>query len=87
MQLKIWLDDSNHLTFSLKLSSAVSGGYTDGPEVIAAVVSDSQLSNISEDQLIDLLGQTIDFLTTDQQSTGPEPDWRTEFLAATDQSK
>ena len=83
MQLKVWLDDNNTVTFALKLSSPGHGQPDIGPEIIAASVVDSKLSDIQENQLIDLMGQTADYFSVDHRSPGPAPDWREEFLAAT----
>lgn len=85
MQLQFRVDDNNSLTVDFKLSKASPGGFTDGPEIISAVVSDSKLSDLTADQLFDLAGQIVDYFSQPHQEPKPvaEGDWRHEFLEAT----
>lgn len=87
MQLTFRIDDSNYVTTDLRIQATGDDGYADGPEVIAAVVSDSKLSNIEQDQLLDLAADVLDFLAAKHPvKTGPRPDWyENEFLPATRQ--
>ena len=86
MQLKFWLDETNFLTVECTLSADDESGPDGFVEVTAAVIADSQLSNILQDQLLDIIGQIADHLGTAQQVPAPAADWRAEFLAATRQS-
>ncbi len=54
MQLKLWIDDNNQITFDLRLQSSGDNGSQARPELIAAVITDSQLSDIGQDGILDL---------------------------------
>lgn len=81
MQLQFRIDANNYATFTLKLQSASGQEYGTGPEVIAAVCSDKQLSNIAMDQLLSLVGATLDHVEAVQQPASPEvtEDWHPGF--------
>lgn len=80
MQLKIWIDDDNWLTIDLKLSETRISGSENGPEVIAAFVSDKKLSHIEIDEVFDIAGQAIDHLTAIVDTTPTKnDDWRDKF--------
>lgn len=84
MQLTFRIDDNNYLTFDLQLQASGPAGYQDGPELIAAAVSDSKLSQLEHDAVLDIAGQVVDYFSRDQQSTSPGPDWfEKEWLPAT----
>lgn len=80
MQFKIWIDDDNYVTVACEFQSNRSGGYEDGPEIIAATIVDKKLSNIEIDQLLDLAGGAVDLLTAKPAvATSPQEDWRDKF--------
>ena len=83
MQFTIRVDANNHLTVSTILRKSDDPQYADRPELAAATISDKQLSDITENQLFDILGQVIDHFThTDVPApTGPNEDWRENFRA------
>lgn len=83
MQLTIRIDDHNYLSISTKLEGPDPSQPENGPEVVAAVVTDSKLSDLEAPQLLDIVGQVVDHLTTVQQPPVPsdENDWRMAFRA------
>lgn len=84
MQFQIRIDDNNHLTIQFSLATAVPGGAEHGPEVASAIITDTELSDITTDDFFDLLGQVVDYFTVDQSPPDKQvADWRAEFLAAT----
>ena len=85
MQFQFRIDDNNCLTFDIRVQAAGSSGFETGPELVAAVISDSKLSNISEDAIIGLAADIVDFFSVKHPvSTGPSPDWfENEWLPAT----
>lgn len=83
MQLQFRIDDTNYVTVSFQLQKSGNSGFTDGPEVIAATIADSKLSDITNDQLFDLAAAVLEHFEQPQASSGTSPDWRSEFLEAT----
>ena len=66
MQLTFRIDDRNYLTFDLRFQTAGPGSYASGPELIAATVSDSKLSELSDADVIAIAEQVIDYCSRDQ---------------------
>lgn len=84
MQFQFRIDDNNYITFDLQLQAASVAGYQDGPELIAAIESDSKLSQLEHDAIFDIAGQIVDYFSRDQQQTSPGADWyEKEWLPAT----
>lgn len=84
MQLQFRIDDTNYVTIDLQLQTATLGGPATGPEVLAAVVTDSKLSRLSHDQLLDLVGQVVDYFSRSQEGQKTSADWfEEEWLPAT----
>jgi len=80
MQLTIRIDDTNFLTFDVKLQAVDSNQPAHGAEVISATVSDEQLSHIEADDLLDIAQQCIDAVTApDSDSVSFDDDWRVAF--------
>lgn len=83
MQLTFRIDDNNYISVSTKLEGPDPSQPENGPEVVAAVVIDSKLSDLEAPQLLDIVGQVVDHLTTVQQApvAPDENDWRVAFRA------
>lgn len=79
MQLQFRIDDNNYVVFQLELSAASPESGTDGPEVIATVVTESKLSDLSADELYDLAGQVCDQVGRAVPQPAQVADWRDEF--------
>lgn len=80
MQLQFRIDDTNYVTVQCELSKPRAGQSADGPEVTAAVVVDSKLSNLEIDDIFDVAGQILDHLTaTAPPAPSPNEDWRDMF--------
>lgn len=79
MQLKIWIDDNNYAVVALKLAEAGVGEPAGFPEVVAASVVDSKLSDLKVDQLFELVGQVCDHLEARATAPAPRDDWREKF--------
>lgn len=80
MQFQIRLDDSNHVTIDAQLDSGNAGLDEGGPEVVAAVITDKQLSHIQIDDLFDVVAQCFDILTAPAEApSNPNEDWRDYF--------
>lgn len=80
MQLKFWIDDSNYVTVLCQLEKPGPGEDESLPDVVAARVSDSKLSDIKVDQLLDIAGQIVDHLTQrEAPRVSPQDDWRDAF--------
>ena len=75
MQLTFRIDDNNFLTFDLQLQRVAGNESDAGPELIAAVVTDSKLSNISDDDLMRLVEQVVDYTARPQGADKPSGDW------------
>ncbi len=83
MQFQIWLDKSNFLTIDTELSATDDNGSEHGREVIAAVITNKKLSDITSDELIDIVAQTVDHLTSNVSPVSPQRDWRDDWLEKT----
>ena len=80
-QIELRVDDNNHITVAAELQAASPDESTDIPEVIAARVVNSKLSDLGQDQLLNTVGQIVDHLTTVQQAPVDRSgyDWRADF--------
>ncbi len=83
MQLQFWLDNDNRVVVDLQLSSVGNSGSESGPEVTAAIISDTKLSHIKADELLDIAGQALDHLEAGSSQPAPQADWREAWMAAT----
>jgi len=83
MQLTFRIDDRNYLTFDLRFQTAGPGSYASGPELIAASIADTELSQLTEADLFNLAAQIVDYFSRDQQAPKKAGDWYDEWLAAT----
>ncbi len=79
MQLKLWIDDNNQITFDLRLQSSGDNGSQARPELIAAVITDSQLSDIGQDGILDLASQVVGYFEANDASQRPAADWASEY--------
>ena len=84
MQLQFRIDDNNYLTYELHISSTGLGPDGNSPEVSAVTVNAqaTKLSNISDNQLLDVVDQVLGHLTA--PDSGPEThtpvdDWHEQF--------
>lgn len=78
MQLTFRIDGDNYITYQLKLSAADNYQPEDGPEVIAALVSESKLSQLEMDEFLGIVAQTLDHVTSAPARPVEETkdDWR-----------
>ena len=60
MQLQFRTQDGQYIIFDLQFQGFGGDGYQPDSELIAAIVSDSKLSNLDFDSFLDLAGQVID---------------------------
>lgn len=80
MQFTFRIDDANFVTFKLKLQDAGDQSFVDGPEVIAAIITEQALPDIEIDQLYSVAGQILDHVTTRvQEPVALKDDWRDAF--------
>ena len=85
MQFQIRIDDGNFVTVDASLSNVGQFGGEGVPEVGAAVVTNGKLSDLTQDQLFDVVGQCIDILTAKAADpVQPGPDWRDAFRRGQD---
>ena len=85
MQLQFRIDDNNFIAVNLTLSANDSNNSEHRPEVSAAVVVDSKLSDLSDVELLDLAGQALDYIQSEVSPAAKSPsgDWFTnEWLPA-----
>lgn len=75
MQLKFWLSDANYITVDVELDQASSNGPDNIPTVTKAIIADSQLSHVGEDQLLSVAGQVIDTLYSDAAAPAQTDPW------------
>ena len=83
MQLTLRIDDNNYLTYNISLSPPDGNGQDTGPEVGAASLADSKLSNLEHAQILGLTTDLIDYLESESSpaQSAPSGDWFTsEFL-------
>lgn len=79
MQFHIRLNDSNTLTISAQLSDVPSDN-TNGPAVASAVVTNVELSDISTDDFLYTLAESLDIiLQPEQEKAAVNEDWREAF--------
>lgn len=86
MQLTLRIDDNNFITLHLLTTPSGDTGPDAVPEVGAASIADSKLSNISQDQLLALTADALDYLQAEKSpaQASPAGDWFTnEWLPAT----
>lgn len=84
MQFQLRVDDDNYVTFALQLQRTVGASADDGPELIAATITDSKLSELSENDIYGLAEQLVDYLSRDQSPQDSPKDWfRDSWLPAT----
>jgi Zn-dependent membrane protease YugP len=84
MQLKIWINDSNYITYKLSLSASDNASNGLGPEVVDALIAEQKLSDITEAEILELTGQIIDHYdarNAPQAQPVVEEDWREAFRA------
>lgn len=87
MQFEFRIDDDNYIRFDLQLQGAGVSGYTDGPELLAATVSDKGVSKLSESEIVGIASQIVDYCSRDQSGGKAPSDWfEDEWLPATRQS-
>lgn len=79
MQLKIGLDDNNYITVAIQLQKADDNGPNHGPEIIAATITDTQLSDIGQAELLDIAAQTIGYFEANEASQRPAADWAADY--------
>ncbi len=90
MQLQLRIDDNNYVTIEFQLQTPDTNSPADGPELIAATVIDSKLSNLKSDELFDITGQVVDYFNRPQGAPERRPgyDWfNDEWLPATRNNK
>ncbi len=77
MQLQLRIDDGNFLDVTYTLQASSDGQPHSGPEVTQAAITNSKLSNLTADQILDITAQVIDFFAaeTSPGAKAPEGDW------------
>ena len=77
MLITIRIDDNNYVTFNTLLGAAVSNGSDSVPEVTAASISDSKLSDIGLPQLLAITGDVLDYVAAESSpaQNAPSGDW------------
>jgi len=83
MQLTLRIDDNNYVTYAVKFSPADPQQPSAGPELIAATLSDSKLSLLSQTDILDLTAQIVDYFSVSQSAPKNADDWQKDWLAAT----
>ena len=85
MQLKLWIDDNNYLTFDILMDRNGLTGHDAVPEIGAASLTDSKLSNLRQDQILAITGDLLDYVNAEKTpAQQPAGDWFTnEWLPAT----
>lgn len=82
MQCQFRIDDNNYIDVDFKLQAAGDGSPLAGPEIIAATITKTQLSDLKADDVFNIVGQIVDYFAVGAtpERAGPEPDWRQEWL-------
>ena len=62
MQCRIWFNNANYFDVDISVSNVGMPGAESGPEVIAAVVADTKLSNTTLDRACDIVAQALDYI-------------------------
>lgn len=79
MQLEIRIEDTDSITFGLQFQPTDANGSALGPELIAATVTDSQLSNLRQTQVIDIVNQLVGYFEASGEAQKPAADWAADF--------
>lgn len=80
MQLVLRIDDDNYAVVSCRVSRSTDSESSHAFEVDAVALTDGKFTNITKDQLLDLVGYCVDDLTTVQQPEAVKKDWRDAFV-------
>ena len=83
MQFEFRIKGGDSVTINCQLSAAGAHSPEDGPELIAASIADTELSQLTEADLFNLAAQIVDYFSRDQQAPKKAGDWYDEWLAAT----
>ena len=86
MLIQVRFDDSNYITFNCTFSRPSDSAFVSGPELTAAVVSDSKLSKLSEAEVHHILGELVDYFSRHQGMPEQPSDWYDEWLQQTRQT-
>ncbi len=77
MQLQFRIDDTNYITVEFQLQSTGADSSSDRPQIIAATVTDTKLSQLKTDDILDLAAQIVDYFSVAPQADKPAGDWFT----------
>lgn len=83
MEFTFKVDSDNFITFDTRIQRAGADSYGSSAEVVSAVVSKQELSQLTADDILDIASQLVDYVSREQKPSKPSDWFADEWLPAT----